>query len=233
VDIDDKFKADYGSIMFKPINQAMLQTIRDRIQTAIKNQLAIKSHEFEITKCDADMESRTINMTISLQLPQPVMNMEVIKARKPSNKDLMFFPIPKGYTFPPVVKPPEFIKKVGQIWEHREKMDEAWDVPDDHVGKSDALTLAKCAVKIVEIEDDGIYVEVIKNEKRYPFLTPGLSMRFKRDDFEKKDNNFFRLLMNDLPGPQTCTGCRQVYAYANGPNQADGTFSCWGCRNGF
>jgi hypothetical protein len=29
----------------------------------------------------------------------------------------------------------------------------------------------------------------------------------------------------------TCHSCQEYYPYAERPNQPDGTFKCWGCRN--
>jgi len=34
-------------------------------------------------------------------------------------------------------------------------------------------------------------------------------------------------------GGMICSKCGQLYPYANGPNQPDGTFKCYGCRVGF
>lgn len=31
----------------------------------------------------------------------------------------------------------------------------------------------------------------------------------------------------------TCGRCGNLYPYAEGPNQDDGSFKCWGCREGF
>jgi len=29
----------------------------------------------------------------------------------------------------------------------------------------------------------------------------------------------------------TCKTCGEIYPYAEGPNQPDGSFKCWSCRN--
>jgi DNA-directed RNA polymerase subunit RPC12/RpoP len=29
----------------------------------------------------------------------------------------------------------------------------------------------------------------------------------------------------------TCSGCGEIYPYAEEPNQKDGSFKCWACRN--
>lgn len=31
----------------------------------------------------------------------------------------------------------------------------------------------------------------------------------------------------------TCKACKDFYPYAEYPNQKDGSFKCWGCRNNF
>ena len=35
----------------------------------------------------------------------------------------------------------------------------------------------------------------------------------------------------ELTDGQTCIKCQDFYPYADRPNQKDGTFKCWPCRN--
>jgi len=134
---------------------------------------------------------------------------------------------------PPDIKPPDIVKKVGQIWEYRSAPSQKWHVPDNHVGKEDALVLAKCAVKIIGVEPDGsVHVQYIKNNL-YKSIALNEVVLLLPHDLANPENDFFRLIMNDLPGPQTCADCSRIYNYANGPNQSNGTFRCWACKNGF
>lgn len=38
---------------------------------------------------------------------------------------------------------------------------------------------------------------------------------------------------NNISEDMVCSQCGEEYPYANGPNQDDGSFKCFGCRSGY
>jgi len=68
---------------------------------------------------------------------------------------------------------------------------------------------------------------------------PSVQMKIDDDEFQL-NLDFLSDYIDDFAVPVdfprsangfTCISCKELYPYADRPNQKDGTFKCWGCRH--